>query len=102
MGAQPTCAISERFEATHKQVTEIIGDKTPTRLGGPGAERYLTALALITGNPSPDMDTLYFYIQESMVFVVGFKDGCVVGAARVPFDLHMNLYSKLNVNRAIN
>lgn len=79
------CMDKTKLEQTIK---ENLGPEVSiyATMAGPEVQTFLQALAtLVPGMPTPpDMDTIHVVPEGAVAIIVAMKDGCVVGAARIP------------------
>lgn len=92
---------------TPDKVTEMLTEGAPddyvatyVDLSDKRKDWFLTAYTKVTGNPVPDMDQLRVYMAGSAAVLVGFKEGCAVGSARIPFPLYVQIKAESEQNRA--
>lgn len=89
--AASECAADSTEIAIDQKVFESSGVTKTVTLTGAKLDNYKLAWATVTKNNIPDeIDMLKFYDYSEIgsVFITGFKEGCFVGAVRVPPALH--------------
>jgi hypothetical protein len=67
---------------------------------GKRAQWFQEAYQSVVGQPAPTFDTLSLYPTAEMVIVVGFSNGCAVGAARLPFSTYTAIRMEMEKRRA--
>lgn len=98
----PTC---EPKESIDKQVSDLNNGETfaTVEITGKRAEWFGSAFTQVTSNPVPEgVDTYRIYNMGDVVLLTAYKNGCFLGAARIPLPLFMQVLKVSENNRVSN